>query len=128
MMLRNARIQVVEDDRVMQAYLVRLLRRMNIEDIETCTDGGSALAAIEHYKPDLVLADIHMFPVNGFEFVQQLREHKRHELRNTRVIFVSADSHIDSLNSALPLGILSYIVKPPRLDTLRAKLEMALIR
>ena len=126
MIISNARIQVVEDDPVMLAYLVRLLRRMDIEDIETCIDGGSALDLIEHYKPDLVLADIHMFPVNGFEFVQQLRQHKRMELRNTRVIFVSADSSISSLNDALPLGILSYIVKPPTLETLRSKLEMAL--
>ena len=126
MKLSFARIMVVEDDVVMRTFVVNLLRRMGIQSIETCADGASALAQLEIFKPDLVLTDIHMDPMDGLEFVRQLRVFSNVALRKTRVIFMSADASSETLAEALPLGTLGYIVKPPRPETLQAKLELAL--
>lgn len=126
MKLSFARIMVVEDDSVMRAFVVNSLRRMGIQSIETCADGASALAQLEIFKPDLVLTDIHMDPMDGLEFVRQLRVFPNVALRKTRVIFMSADASSGTLAEALPLGTLGYIVKPPRPETLQAKLELAL--
>ncbi len=121
-----ARILVVDDDEVMRTFVVNSLRRLGIQAIETAVDGASALRAMISFKPDLVLTDIHMQPMNGIEFVQQLRKHANPLVKNMKVIFMSADASTDTLEQALPLGTFGYIVKPPRPETLRVKLEQAL--
>jgi CheY-like chemotaxis protein len=126
MKITSARILVVDDDAVMRTYVVNSLRRMGIQSIETCANGASALEMVASFKPDLVLTDIHMDPVNGIEFVRQLRQHPSMDLRKTRVIFMSADASSGTLAEALPLGTFGYIVKPPRPETLQAKMELAL--
>lgn len=126
MKITSARIMVVEDDPVMRSFVVGLLRRLGIQTIEVCSDGSSALKMLEVFKPDLVLTDIHMQPMDGLEFVRQLRAVPNMALRKTRIIFMSADASSGTLAEALPLGTSGYIVKPPRPETLQAKLELAL--
>lgn len=121
-----ARILVVDDDDVMRTFVVNSLRRLGIQAIETAKDGASALRTMISFKPDLVLTDIHMQPMNGIDFVQQLRKHANPMVKNMKVIFMSADASTETLEQAVPLGTFGYIVKPPRPETLQAKLELAL--
>lgn len=126
MKITLARILVVDDEVVMRTFVVNSLRRLGIQTIEQCADGASALTVVNSFKPDLVLTDIHMEPMGGLEFVRQLRALPNAALRNTRVIFMSADASTGTLEEALPLGSFGYIVKPPRPETLKSKLELAL--
>lgn len=126
MNLMLARVLVVDDDEVMRAFVVNSLRRLGIQSIETAVDGASALRAMVSFRPNLVLTDIHMKPMNGLEFVQQLRAHSNPLVNEMKVIFMSADASAGTLQEAMPLGTFGYIVKPPRLDTLQAKIELAL--
>jgi len=121
-----ARILVVDDDEVMRTFVVNSLRRLGLQQIETAVDGGTALQAIVTFKPDLVLTDIHMQPMDGLAFVRQLRSHSNHMVKHMKVIFMSADASAATLKDAMPLGTFGYIVKPPRLDTLKEKIEAAL--
>ena len=121
-----ARVLVVDDDEVMRTFVVNSLRRLGIQLIETATDGASALRAMVAFKPNLVLTDIHMQPMNGLEFVAQLRKHSNPLVSEMKVIFMSADASASTLQEAMPLGTYGYIVKPPRLETLQAKIELAL--
>ncbi|MBB1076180.1 response regulator [Rhodoferax sp. 4810] len=122
----NARILIVEDDAVMRKFVASALARMGIQEVKECADGASALQLMGSFWPDVVLTDIHMEPMGGIEFVRRLREHFALEFRQTRVIFMSADSSRETLKEALPLGTFGYIVKPPKLEVLRAKIELAL--
>jgi CheY-like chemotaxis protein len=126
MKLADARILVVDDDAVMRKYVAAALGRLGVQQVEECADGASAMKLVGSFWPDLVLTDIHMEPVGGLEFVRQLRAHPSVEFRKIRVIFMSADSSASTLEEAMPLGTYGYIVKPPRPETLRAKLEQAL--
>lgn len=121
-----ARILVVDDDDVMRLFVVNSLRRLGLQQIETATDGATALRAMVAFKPNLVLTDIHMKPMNGLDFVRQLRAHTHPLIKNMKVIFMSADASAATLGDALPLGTYGYIVKPPALETLQAKIELAL--
>ena len=67
-----------------------------------------------------------MQPMGGLEFVRLLRSVSNPTINNMKVIFMSADASTDTLEAALPLGSFGFIVKPPRMDTLKAKLELAL--
>jgi len=120
--LNLARILVVDDDPVMREFVVQSLRRLGVQQIETASDGASALQTMISFRPDLVLTDIHMQPVDGLVFVQRMREHASPVVKAMKVIFMSADSSTDTLEQALPLGTFGYIVKPPRLDTLKVRM------
>jgi CheY-like chemotaxis protein len=102
------------------------LRRLGIQSIEACSDGKEALQTMASFKPDLVLTDIHMKPMGGLEFVRLLRSASNSALGQPREIFMRADAGSETLGEVLPLGTHGYIVKPPRLETLKAKLESAL--
>ena len=126
MKLADARILIVEDDAVMSAYVANSLRRMGVNTIEACSDGASGLKLVVDHEPDVILTDIHMKPMDGFEFVRGLRAHMHLAVRNIPVIFLSADASSSALELAIPLGVVGYIVKPPRYELLRSKLELAL--
>lgn len=109
----------------MLTFVETSLRRLGLQQIETCMDGSSALQKIPIFKPDVVLADIHMAPMGGLELVRAMRKHPSSAVRETRVIFMSSDTRISTIQDALSLGIYGYIIKPPARDTLRTKLQMA---
>lgn len=126
MALDSTKVLVVEDDAVMTSFVLKTLARLSIENVEVCVDGTSALKLVNTFQPDVILTDVHMKPVNGIEFVQNLRGHANAKLRTTPVIFMSADSSRETLGNTMAVDSVAYIVKPPRLETLRAKLEQAL--
>ncbi len=124
--IKRARVVVVEDESVMSTFILNSLRRLGILDLYAFSDGATALKEVIKLKPDLILTDVHMQPVGGIEFVRQLRSLPNNQLSNTRVIFLSADSSMSTVGEALPLGVSGYIVKPPVLASLGAKIEQAL--
>lgn len=126
MALDSTKVLVVEDDAVMTSFVLKTLARLSIENVEVCVDGTSALKLVNTFQPDVILTDVHMKPVNGIEFIQNLRGHANAKLRTTPVIFMSADSSRETLGNTMAVDSVAYIVKPPRLETLRAKLEQAL--
>ena len=126
MNMADARILVVEDDALMRTFTVGTLERLGVGRIQECADGAAAFKLALTFKPDVILTDVHMKPMGGLEFVQKLRDSPNATLAATRVLFMSADSSQDTLNSALPLGVLAYIVKPPRMADLKSKIESAL--
>ncbi|TXH89590.1 MAG: response regulator [Rhodoferax sp.] len=124
--LRLARVVVVEDEAIMQTFVLNSLRRLGILDLFAFDDGATALREVIKLKPDLILTDVHMQPVGGIEFVRQLRGLPNNQISNTKVIFLSADSSASTVGEALPLGVSGYLVKPPSLAALSAKIEAAL--
>lgn len=124
--IKRARVVVVEDERVMSTFILNSLRRLGILDLYAFSDGASVLKEIGKLRPDLVITDVHMEPMGGIEFVRALRGLADSRVCNTKVIFLSADSSAATVGEALPLGVVGYIVKPPSLPALTAKIELAL--
>jgi two-component system chemotaxis response regulator CheY len=124
--IKRARVVVVEDEKVMSTFVLSSLRRLGILDLYAFTDGASVLKEISKLKPDLIITDVHMEPMGGIEFVRVLRGLADNRVCNTKVIFLSADSSAATVSEALPLGVVGYIVKPPSLAALTAKIELAL--
>ena len=124
--IKRARVVVVEDEKVMSTFVLNSLRRLGILDLYAFSDGASVLKEISKLKPDLIITDVHMEPMGGIEFVRELRGLADNRVCNTKVIFLSADSRAATVGEALPLGVVGYIVKPPSLAALIAKIELAL--
>lgn len=126
MNIAKARVLVVDDDRLMRAFVADILSRLGVQDVQECDDGAAGLLAAVKFRPDLILSDIHMQPMSGLEFVRKLRASANPRTSATKVIFMSADASKETLGEALPLGILGYIIKPPKLEAVKAKIEAAL--
>lgn len=124
--MKRARVLVIEDEKIMNTFILGSLRRMGILDLYSFDNGLTALREIGALKPDLILTDVHMQPMGGIEFVQNLRALADEKLSGIPVIFLSADSSKSTVGEILPLGVAGYLVKPPSLKALEAKIEQAL--
>ncbi|HJS93760.1 MAG TPA: ATP-binding protein [Solirubrobacteraceae bacterium] len=124
----NARILIADDNADMRGYLARLLRRY--WQVETAADGEAALAHARQSPPDLVLSDVMMPRLDGFELLRELRADAR--TSNIPVVLVSARAGAESAIEGLEAGADDYLVKPfsarELVARVRANLELARLR
>ncbi|WP_333689031.1 diguanylate cyclase [Methylococcus capsulatus] len=113
-------ILLADDDPIM---LIRLSRQLEAEGhhIASRRDGEAALAyAIEH-EPEMVITDWHMKPMNGLELCKALRESALGS--NVYIIMLTANESEDALVEAFGAGIDDYVVKPPSVRVLKARIR-----
>jgi PAS domain S-box-containing protein len=104
----RARVVLADDNADMREYLCRLLASKY--DVTAVADGEEALAAARRLHPDLVLTDVMMPRLDGFELLQQLRADP--ELRDVPVIVLSARAGEEAKVEGLRMGADDYLVKP----------------
>ena len=104
----RARIVLADDNADMRLYLSRLLRER--WDVESVSDGDAALAAIRARPPQLVLTDVMMPGLDGFDLLRAIRSDPA--LRLTPVILLSARAGEEATAEGLGAGANDYIVKP----------------
>ena len=92
--------------------------------VYTAQNGQEALNLMEKQQIDLVISDIMMPEMDGYEFVQTLRETK-HTLP---ILMITAKSQLESLEEAFKLGVDDYMVKPLRLEELILRVKALLRR
>lgn len=113
------RVIVADDEPIGRQRLVRLLQaEAEAEVVATCADGEEAVLAIREHSPDLVLLDIQMPRLDGFEVVAALGE-----AHQTAVIFVTA--HDQYAVRAFEVHAFDYLLKPVDSDRLRQAMERA---
>lgn len=113
-------ILLADDNPVSRSLMREVLEPCNCRVIEAC-DGPDALAKIVEMAPDLVLLDIQMPGLDGFEVVRQLRRDPR--FTSLRVAALTAYAMRGDREKALAAGFNDYITKPIRAATLRAHLD-----
>ncbi len=119
-MSATARILIIEDDEAVRLRLRDLLEREGCE-ITECADGESGLAAALAAPPDLVLLDIMMPGLTGFEVCARLRADAR--TREMPVIVLSSSDESESMVAALEAGADDFLRKPFSAPELRAKVK-----
>lgn len=124
--LSKIRVLLVDDEPLTRKFVSELLRQIGIHQIHEATDGKSALVEAITFQPDLVLSDIHMQPMDGIAFVKKLRALPNPYFAHVPVIMMTADTTKETLSEVLPLGIKGYMIKPPTLEAMRAKIKAAL--
>jgi len=86
---------------------VRRLLESEFLVIGTAQDGPSLLAAAESLKPDVIIADISMPVLNGFEAARRLKA----ACRSTRIIFLTVHEEPVVVSEALGIGVDGYVIK-----------------
>jgi DNA-binding response OmpR family regulator len=79
-------------------------------DLITARDGEEGLAKALEVKPDLILMDVVMPKMNGFEAVKKLREH--HHTRSIPIVMVTSKAEAESMEAGYESGCSDYIIKP----------------
>ena len=70
--LTDARIMVVDDERVNVVLLERILEQDGYRNVQSVTDPSEAISLYDQFEPDLVLLDLHMPKLDGFAVMKQL--------------------------------------------------------
>ena len=116
------KILVVDDEKALQETLAYNLIRQGYE-VETSGDGPSALEAARAFKPDLILLDVMLPGIDGFELCRILRQDM-----NTPVLMLTArDDEIDRV-VGLEVGADDYMTKPFSMRELLARVKAMLRR
>jgi adenylate cyclase len=121
-----ARILVVDDEDNNRYTLVRRLRREGYGNVVTAENGQEALALLASQPFDLVLLDIMMPEVNGYEVLERRKADE--QWRHIPVIMISALSELDSIVRCIELGAEDYLPKPFNPVLLRARIGACLER
>lgn len=111
------RIMLVEDDQPIRDLMEILLRRIGYEPV-IVPDVREALERIRTDPPALVLLDVMMTPVNGWEFLEQLRG--ACGMKDLPVLLFTASSSVEERISELGDPHLGILKKPASVDELRA--------
>ena len=107
--IRGTRVLVVDDNpqntELVQAYLESLPVQ-----IATAVDGLDAMAQAERFKPDLILLDVMMPKMSGFEVCQKIKQNP--DLRDTVIIMVTALHEVGDFERAVECGCDDFLTKP----------------
>lgn len=113
-------VLIAEDDPMVAMINEQYIKRNKEFHVAAiCRDGKSALAYLENNAVDLLVLDVFMPLSDGFETLRQIRKKKI----SVDVIMVTAANDRDSLEEALHLGVVDYLVKPFTYDRFRTALE-----
>lgn len=119
--MSTTRILIVDDDLLLRRVIGQVLTQEGYE-IEIAQDGVIALDLISKKPFDLILSDISMPNLNGYEFL----EHMNKNDINIPVVFLSGHSDKEAELKALDMGAVGYITKPIVKDILLFELEKIL--
>lgn len=109
-------ILVIEDDETMRMALKRILESEGYV-LKLAADATELSTVLDDQPVDLILMDVGLPWVNGFELAQLLKEHK--DLKKIPLVFVSGKATDDDMKKAFEIGADDYIKKPFDVDKLK---------
>lgn len=114
-------ILVVDDEKDMLETCSRIIKRMGYRSV-SFTDSQEALEKMGDIAPELIITDLQMPGVNGFQVLERVKE----DLPETLVIMITGFASIDSAINAMKNGAFDYLPKPFKLDQLQFTISKAI--
>ena len=105
-------VMIVDDNRHMRALLCSIMHALGISRVKEVSDGETALKVVEEFKPELVITDWHMEPMNGIELVRRLRKSGDEATRYIPIIMLTGHSELARVQEARDSGIHEFLAKP----------------
>ncbi len=111
-------ILVIEDDQYMRMLIKDLLNAFGAGTVRTAKDGGSAYETLRHFPADIVIVDWLMRPVNGLEFLKQVRNAVDSPNAYVPAIMLTAFTEVERVKECRDAGITEFLAKPIKPQTL----------
>lgn len=118
-MISKAKILIVDDEPINIEVLYDLLN--DLYDIRFATNGFKALELARTYHPDVILLDVMMPEMSGYDVCRSLKADE--DLKSTLVVFVTAMADENDEKQGLSIGAIDYITKPINPDITRARVK-----
>ncbi len=115
------RILIVDDDRGIVDAIQRFLRREKIYDLEVAYDGFEGGQKLADFKPDLIILDIKMPGLNGYEVCSHIRS--KLENKSIKILLVSGTIDQNEIQQVETSGANDYLAKPFSNRSLKEKIE-----
>lgn len=121
--MANQKVLVVDDEDTLRYALRRMLKPLAVDVVEA-SNGEEALEVFEEEQPDIVLLDIMMPKLNGFEVCERLKSDPQHRL--TPIVFITSSSEQKNKLRGLELGCDDFVAKPFDRTELQARVRSLL--
>ncbi|WP_334133799.1 chemotaxis response regulator CheY [Tepidimonas sp.] len=118
--MADIRFLIVDDFSTMRRIVRNLLKELGHADADEAEDGAAALHKLRNGRFDMVITDINMPNMNGFELLTQIKSDDK--LKHIPVLMVTAEARKEDIIAAAQGGAAGYIVKPFTKATLEEKL------
>ncbi len=125
--LEEKRVLLVEDNIINQEVAKRFLEQWGMK-VELAANGVEALQKVDGQSFDLILLDLQMPVMDGYETASIIGQHDDAEIRNIPIIALSANTEQASREKAKMAGIKRFIAKPFNPKDLKQKMEAALVK
>ena len=103
-----SKILVIEDDKFLRELINRKLQSENFETV-LAVDGEIGLELVEKERPDIILLDLILPGINGFEVLTKIKENER--IKEIPVIILSNLGQKDDIDKGMSIGAIDYLVK-----------------
>ena len=108
--IRKAKILVIEDDEISIRMLETILKKAEYHNVKSLTDARDACLVYQKFQPDLVLLDLNMPYLNGFEVMHQLKEFNPHQY--LPILMITEEENPKIRLQALESGAKDFLNKP----------------
>ena len=122
--VRNAKITIVDDEPALAQIIQSRLRSAGFRNFDVIVDSAEAVDRITNSVPDVVLLDVHMNPINGWQILDALRRDVR--TQHIPVLILTASNDETTRVTAFNLGALDFLAKPIAATELIARVRNTL--
>ncbi|MGD0189477.1 MAG: response regulator [Rhizomicrobium sp.] len=122
------RVLFVDDNMHMRTLMRSLLNALGVTQLADASDGGHAFAVMNEFKPDIVITDLTMEPVDGIEFTRMVRSRKDSTNPFVPIIMVTGHTERSRVEAARDAGVTEFIAKPITVQNLTGRLNQIIER
>jgi signal transduction histidine kinase/CheY-like chemotaxis protein len=118
--LEGLKVLVAEDNKMNQFYIKQLLNNLKVE-VDIAENGEEAVEIYQNsnYKYDLILMDMHMPVMNGFDAITKIKKSNEYSLKKVPIVVCSADVFPEARKNAIVAGVDFYLTKPLHEDAIK---------
>jgi adenylate cyclase len=119
--LKQAAVLVVDDSRTMRLALIRALNALGFRNITEATNGKQALELLDRVQPHLILLDVVMPEMDGFETCRRIKASE--QWRHVPIVFLTSKTETTDIVQGFELGAVDYVAKPYNAHELLARVN-----
>tara|TARA_B100000315_G_C14467653_1_gene536744 strand:- start:503 stop:934 length:432 start_codon:yes stop_codon:yes gene_type:complete len=126
--MKSLTILVIDDEPFMNKLIGRALNDLGVMNVLVAENGAEAIETLTHTsrKIDVIICDLEMPEMNGFEFVRNLRQGLDIPDPTIPVIILTGHSQADNIKEVVNLGISGFLTKPVSIHLLETRITSAL--
>ena len=122
----EVRALVVEDNDFVRDLVASQLKQIGFTRVETAPHGEAALKSVDEETPGLMICDINMEPMGGFELIHRLRDRGMTGFQKIPTIMLSSHAVPEFIDRARLLEVDAFLVKPVKKDALAERIRSVL--